>query len=309
MNDFVLECRDLEKFYKRKPILDAVSFSCKSAHIYGLIGNKGAGKTTLMQILTGLSFPDQGEFSLFGIPSDSSRLRIEQRRVGALVGSPIFFDFMSGFSNLEYFRRLKGVEDRSVSERLISLFGLEDKKKIAVRHYTIAMKQKLAIACALLNHPDFLLLDEPFNGLEPDDILELCGILGEINRKQNTAMLIATPYAEQLYKFATDYLFMDQGKILEEISHSALTDKCHFYLTIETEQPESTVTALHEFLPNAEIELLPDTGEIRIHEYMGRSERISSELQFRNLPVLKIEQVGTSVKDYLTQLTGGSRYV
>ena len=102
---------------------------------------------------------------------------------------------------------------------------------------------------------------------------------------------------------------MDQGKILEELTHRALTDKCNSYLVIKTERPEPTAAALHEFLPKAEIELLSDTGEIWIHEYMGRSERISSELQFRNLPVLKIEQVGTSVKDYLTQLTGGGRYV
>lgn len=304
MSDLVFECMNLSKFYKHSLTMNALTFSCKTGHIYGLVGAKGAGKTTLLQIITGLSFFDSGDFSLFGTHASQANLRAERRRIGALIDSPIFFDSMSGFQNLEYMRKLAGISDKDVSKHMLSLFGLESKKEIKVRYYTLAMKQRLGIACAMLSKPDFLVLDDPMNGLEPNEITELCNILQDINKEHNITMLITTSHAEHLYPYASDYLFLQKGKILQELTHQDLEQRCDSYITIETEDMAKTIPVLEELLPNTKIEAFSD-NEIRIYSFMGRIERISSELQFRNLPAQKIEQVGLSVKDYLAHLTGG----
>ena len=308
MDGFILECSGITKSYKQKRVLNEVSFSCQSGHIYALAGMKGAGKTTLLRILSGLSFLDGGDYSLFGASASHSNLAAERRRIGSLIDRPILFESLSGLRNLEYLCRLRGIHNQQAAKYWIELFGLDEKKKTKVRYYTMSMKQRLGIACAMLETPQLLLLDEPFQGLDPKDIRELQSLLQTINQEQNMTMLITTPYPEQLFSFASDYIFLHEGNVLEILSQRELEHQCDGYISLETEELAATISALPEFLPQVSIETFPERNEIQIRGYMGRMERISTEQQFRNLPVKRIEQAGLSVKDYLSHLAGGNRH-
>ncbi len=302
----VLRTDRLSKHFGSIRVLEDVSLSLDSGKIYALVGNNGAGKTTLFRTVMGLSFPTQGSLSLFGSKTAREN-ELARRRVGAIIEEPILYENISGYQNLNYSRSLKGIADKGVITEMLQKFDLSEKKRLAVRHYSLGMKQRLALACALLGKPDLLLLDEPLNGLDPSGIREISTILTDVCRQNGATIFISSHYLKQLYGFATDYIFIDKGRVIQTVTASELENKCNkcMYLTVEENEREIALKLLSRIMDN-EIKIL-DGGEICIYGFQESVDTVEAALSKERIPVREVRTSGINLEDYFLQIVGGER--
>ena len=228
MNENVFTVNGLKKRYKKAFALNGVDMEVKRGDIYGFVGENGAGKTTLIRILAGLATQTEGELSLFG-KSNPTQLVRERRRIGGMVEAPVFFPDMTAMDNMEIIRLQKAIPDKNCIQDALQLVGLTETGKKRVKNFSFGMKQRLGLAMALMGEPEFLVFDEPFNGLDRTNIIEFREALKRLNREQGTTILLSSHTLSELYQIATCYGFLHKGKILEQISADALAEKCKEY--------------------------------------------------------------------------------
>ena len=173
MKDIVMEAKDLTKKYKEAVVLDHINLQLEKGKIYGFIGRNGAGKTTFLRLITGLAFPTCGTLALWG-KSGTQELQTQRKRIGCMIETPALFPSLSAHQNMEVQRLQRGIPDKTVIDKCLHMVHLEDTGKKAVRNFSLGMRQRLGIAAALLNMPEFLILDEPINGL--DQVLQKSAI-------------------------------------------------------------------------------------------------------------------------------------
>jgi ABC-2 type transport system ATP-binding protein len=303
----VLQTEQLVKQFGNIKALDDVSFSLSSGKIYALVGNNGSGKTTLFRAVMGLIFPTQGSISLFGSITERDN-ELARTRVGAIIENPILYENLSGYQNLEYTRILKGITDKNATDEALQKFDLTEKKRISVRHYSMGMKQRLALACALLGKPELLLLDEPLNGLDPSGIREINTILTNDCEKNGTTIFISSHYLKQLYGFATDYIFIDKGRIIGTVTAGELESKCDkcVYLSIKENEREIALRILSRILEN-EIRLL-DNGEICIYGFQDSMTTVETSLNKERISISQVRTSGIGLEDYFLQMVGGEHH-
>ena len=232
MIEKLLELKDVSKMYGKETVLDHINLTIYKGDIYGLIGRNGAGKTTLMKIITDLTRKTSGE--IFLLSNRAYKKNLE--RVGAIIESPVAYVNLSAYQNLKILCKQKGIQDYSVIDEALSFVHLTDTGKKKFKHFSLGMKQRLGLAMALLNNPDFLILDEPINGLDPIAIIEFRQILERINREKNTTILISSHILSELYHVSNRFGFIHQGKMIEEITKQELDEKCSSTILIETAQ-------------------------------------------------------------------------
>lgn len=214
--NYIIRTENLCKKYKDTTALSNVAIHIPQGSIYGLIGNNGAGKTTLMRILSGLQTQTSGNL-----------MKSAKLKIGAIIEFPALYPTLSARSNLEYQLRICGYskkESRKKSKQLLSLVHLEDSGKL-VMNYSLGMKQRLALAMALVDDPDFLILDEPLNGLDPEGIKDIRSLIIKLNQKFNITILISSHILGELQKVATDYGFLKNGTLIHEFSSSEIKDE------------------------------------------------------------------------------------
>lgn len=213
--DSIIKTKNLCKHYKETVALDKVSLNVPKGSIYGLIGNNGAGKTTLMRILSNLQNQTSGSIT-----------KAENIKVGAIIESPALYPTLSARGNLKYQLKITGYPSKNVKGKiseLLSLVHLKDSKKL-VMNYSLGMKQRLALAMALVGNPDFLILDEPLNGLDPEGIKDMRSIIVDLNQKYGVTTMISSHILGELQKVATDYGFLKNGTLINEFSSSDIVD-------------------------------------------------------------------------------------
>lgn len=221
MND-IIRTENLCKCYKETTALDNVSLHIPQGSIYGLIGNNGAGKTTLMRILTNLQNQSSGTI-----------VRSQNIRIGAIIETPALYPTMSAKGNLTYQLKICGCPPHEIKPRiseLLHLVHLKDTRKM-VMNYSLGMKQRLALAMALVGDPDFLILDEPLNGLDPEGIKDFRAIIARLNEEFGVTIMISSHILSELQKVANHYGFLKNGVLIQEISASEIenTDLEAFY--------------------------------------------------------------------------------
>lgn len=223
MESYILETKNLTKKYRYALALDHVNLRLERGHIYGFIGNNGAGKTTLMRIVMGLAFADSGTFSLFG-KSGRGELEQQRRRIGALIERPIGYETMTGRQNLAEEAILCPPGARKQIEGLMKRLRISQKDigKPKLRAYSVGMRQRYGLASALLGEPELLILDEPTSGLDPNGVRELRHFFQQLHREKEITILMSSHILSELYQVATDYIFIDHGKIIRELTHDAL---------------------------------------------------------------------------------------
>ena len=212
----IVRTRNLCKQYKETTALHNVSIHIPQGSIYGLIGNNGAGKTTLLRILAKLQTQTAGTI-----------IKSEGSKMGALIEVPALYPPLSARGNLEYQLRISGYSKKECKKKireLLSLVHLKDSRKL-VMHYSLGMRQRLALAMALVSEPDFLIMEEPLNGLDPEGIKDIRSILLELNQKFNVTILISSHILGELQKVATDYGFLKNGILIREFSSSEIEDE------------------------------------------------------------------------------------
>lgn len=301
--NIVFTCNNLNKLYRYRKALDNVSLTLEKGRIYGLVGNNGAGKTTLMRLMMGLSRPDGGEMTLLG-ESGEEGLMNARRRVGAFIETPIYNGMVSGKQNLEILCALYGVGDKQVPQEMLELVGLGTKGKQPVRHYSLGQRQRLGLAGAFAIDPEFLVLDEPLNGLDPSGVKEIRELLLQRQTEKGNTMLISSHNLAQLNLLATDYIILHEGKVIEEIAADELAKQCEGYLSlrVKTGQARAALQALHSKWEELELEQVGD-DEVRLTNYKGNEQALYGVLIKANVEVEKLEQVGISLEDYFTRLT------
>lgn len=220
--DYVLKTENLTKIFGRKKAVNQVNMHVKKGAIYGLIGENGAGKTTIMRMVAGLAKQSGGEIELFG----SKDLVSQRKNLGCVIENPAIYPNMTARENLEAFRRLVGIKDEKVVDEILETVGLKDvdnKKK--TKNFSLGMKQRLSIGIALLGDPEFLILDEPINGLDPTGIAEVRDLLTSLSSRGKT-ILISSHILGELFKVATCYGVIKDGCLVSEFESGALEDKC-----------------------------------------------------------------------------------
>ena len=224
----VLRTNNLSKKYGKRYVVDKVNMTIEKGDIYGFIGENGAGKSTIMKMVCGIVSPTKGDIELF----DNENPSLERFRIGCLIDSPAFYPEMSARKNLEIYRRAYGITDRKCVDELLQLINLNNAQDRPVKKYSLGMKQRLAIGIALLGNPDFLVLDEPMNGLDPSGIQEVRALLEHLNKERQITILISSHILGELSKICTKYGIIKEGCLVDEISAEALAKKCQRCLKI-----------------------------------------------------------------------------
>ena len=220
--DIIVQTKNINKKYKYKHALKDFNITIKKGDIYGLIGVNGAGKSTLIKIITGITQPTSGDLYLFGTRND---LDLQRRKIGSVIENPSFYPNMTAYKNLEYYANIManaaGVIDKQAIIDLLLRVKLDPHSKQPFRQFSLGMKQRLGIAFALLNNPEFVILDEPTNGLDPIGILELRDVISDLN-KNGVTFLICSHILAELSQIATKYGIVHNGKFIKELTNDDL---------------------------------------------------------------------------------------
>lgn len=219
----------LRKQYGSFAALDGLSMHVPKGAIYGLVGKNGAGKTTLLRLLCGLQAPDGGSFSLYDVANAMPQIGTVRRRMGAVVETPSVYMDMTAEENLREQYRILGLSNYESIPTLLELVGLTDTGKRKVKNFSLGMRQRLGIAVALCGEPDFLLLDEPMNGLDPQGIVEIRELILKLNRERQLTVLISSHILDELARIATHYGIIDDGRMVKEFCADTLEESLETY--------------------------------------------------------------------------------
>ena len=304
MNEIILQTKNLTKKYGRYTVLDNVSIKLEKKHIYGFIGENGAGKSTFMKIIMGLIYPTSGTYSIMG--KENSRDREKQRKnIGSMIEEPALYPNYTVFQNLELQRKLIGNPDKSTIDKVLDMVDLSDVKNKKARALSMGMKQRLSIAMALLGNPQILILDEPINGLDPKNIVALRNLLQKLNEEKNITIFISSHILNELYLLATDYIFIHKGKIIDVATHEELEEKCRKYICIKTDAVPKALTVLDKTMDNPEYKVV---SEDTIYLYSGKDnmEEISRAFMQHEIVIKELSVMEQTLEDYFMSITGGA---
>jgi len=303
LSEYILKTTNLSKRYKKDFAVNNLNISIKRGEIYGFIGENGAGKTTFIRMITGLVYPTSGEIKLFS-KEEGDELGNVRKRIGALIERPAFYPYMTAYENLEAFRIEKGIPGKECIDKTLNSVGLYEDKNKKLKNFSLGMKQKLALAIALLGDPEFLILDEPINGLDPMGIKEVRELLKKLNKEKNITMLISSHILGELYQLATCYGIIHKGKLMEQITLKELDEKCKRNLSIKVDDVNKAAAILETELSTNNFKVLPD-GTIKLYDYVDNSRLVSSTLTKQNIIIDQIMPNESNLEEYFINLVGG----
>ncbi len=298
--DYVLKTNALCKSYRKFHALNGVTMNVPKGSIYGFVGRNGAGKTTLIRLICGLQEPSSGEFTLYGAKHTDSKISKARRRMGAVVETPAYYGDMNAAENLKMQYAMLGLPTYDGINDLLKLVRLDDTGKKKAKDFSLGMKQRLGIALALCGNPDFLILDEPINGLDPQGIVEIRELILRLNRERNITVLISSHILDELARLATHYGFIDKGKIVQEISASELEAKCRKYLHVKVTSTAVFANIMDKL--GAEYSILSDTEADLYGEY--KISELSSALAAEDCELLSLTEHEESLENYFINLVG-----
>lgn len=307
MGSIILEAQSLTKEYKHTMALDHINLQIEKGKIYGFIGKNGAGKTTFLRLITGLAFPTSGTLTMWG-KSGTAALQEQRKRIGCMIETPALFPTMTAYQNMEVQRIQRGIPDKTVIEKTLALVGLKDTGRKSVRNFSLGMRQRLGIAIALLNTPEFLILDEPINGLDPAGIVEIRNLLKSLNKEYGMTILVSSHILEELYQTASEFILIDGGKIIEEISENELNERCKRHIAIKTTDVQKAMLILEEKLHTDNFKLMPD-NTIRLYAYLNDMEKVATVLADAHILVTGLSISGDTLEDYFLGKIGGTKNV
>jgi len=299
----VLRTLNLTKRYKDKVAVDNVSLTVEKGDIFGLIGQNGAGKSTFMRMVTSLSRPDSGTIELFG-ERDAARITAARTRMGAMIETPALFDNLSALQNLEYYRLQRGIVERSRVQEVLKIVNLTDTGKKKFKQFSLGMKQRLGLAVAMLSHPDFLIFDEPTNGLDPTGIVEMRELIKKLN-DEGITILISSHILTELAQVANKYAIIHHGKLLKTLTQAQLDEDCKRAVALTVDDVAKASVVLEEKL-NIKNYKQVSGSELRVYEILNDPSELSFTLAQEGIRVSSMAEVGDTLEDYYTKLIGGA---
>ena len=306
MYEYVLKTHQLSKKYQKKMALNKVNLSIEKGSIYGFIGQNGAGKSTFIRMICGLGYPTSGSFELFG-KNNERELNEERKRIGTIIEGPALYPNMTATENLEAHRLLKGIPGKQCIEEKLSMVGLQNTGKKKAKNFSLGMKQRLGLAIALLGDPEFLILDEPINGLDPMGVVEIRELLKKLNQEYGITILISSHILSELHLLATHYGIIHNGELLEQLSAKELHEKCQQYLHIKVDDPNKAATVIESEFPSADFEVMPD-GAIKLFTHVESPGLVSKPLTDKGLIIEEFMPMGEDLETYFTHRIGGAQH-
>ena len=294
---YVLRTNKLTKRFGAKCAVNRVSMQIRKGEIYGFIGKNGAGKTTLMRLVLGAAMPSDGDIELFG-GEELSRAR---HRIGALLEYPCLYKGCSAYENLKRFSLLTG-NTRDELLEILDLVGLKNVGKKKVGKFSLGMKQRLAIGVALLGHPEFLVLDEPVNGLDPAGIKEIRDVILRLNREKGVTFLISSHLLDELSKIVTTYGIIKDGVLIEQISAEELEVRCRHHLKITVDNVQKALSLLACITDRNTIKV--EGNSLYLYSLIDKSERINRLLVRHGIRVSELKIQAASLEEYFLERMG-----
>ncbi|GAX02819.1 ABC transporter ATP-binding protein [Secundilactobacillus pentosiphilus] len=241
----ILQLQNITKTFGKQRALSHVNLTIQPGDIYGLIGRNGAGKTTILKTIVQLLYPNEGNITLFGATSGKDYTK-QLKRTGSVIETPVANNQLTARQNLTYYCKIKGIVDKDAIDDALKFVGLTDTGKKKFKDFSLGMKQKLGLAIALLNKPDFLILDEPINGLDPISIADFRHLLVKLNQTQGMTILISSHILEELYQMATRFGIIDHGTIIKELTKDEFDAQSREYIKLQVDQPKLAATVLNK---------------------------------------------------------------
>lgn len=301
MSDNIIITADLTKRYGDKNAADKINIHVNKGEIYGLIGRNGAGKTTILKMLSGLSTPTEGSYSILG--KTGKELDSVRSRVGTLIENPGLYPNMSAYENLKLKCIVMDRNDDEYINELLSLVGLQNAGKKAVKKFSMGMKQRLGIALALIGDPEIIILDEPINGLDPQGIAEMRDILTTLSKEKGLTIIISSHILEELAKIADAYGIIHDGRLLVEMTAKELEEKCGEYIVLKTDDNKKTADILKKFNITDFSQI--DDETIHINVKMNNKGEIIQALGISGVDIREIAEKRITLEQYYLDLTGG----
>ncbi|OOM11878.1 ABC transporter ATP-binding protein [Clostridium saccharobutylicum] len=298
----VLKTNGLTKKYGKQIAVNNVNLNIEKGDIYGLIGKNGAGKTTIMKIVCGLIYQSQGDIQLF----ESSNLERSRKRMGCVIEQPALYPGMTARENLIYYDKLLGITDYGNVDEVLSLVGLQNTGKKKTKAFSIGMKQRLSIAISLLGNPDFLILDEPINGLDPSGIKEVRELLLKLNRENEITILISSHILGELAKIATKYGIIENGVLVDEFAAVELEKRCKKCLSLVVNDSEKAAYIIKNNIKSTDYKVF-DKGKICIYDCLDIPEQINKELVENGVLVSILTLEGQDIEGYFVKMMGGDK--
>lgn len=299
MSECVLKTSELTKTYARKNAVDHINLKIHKGDIYGFIGKNGAGKTTTIKMIVGLNNLTSGSIELFG----SDNLQEGRHKIGTVIENPALYPYLSARQNIEAQRIMKGVKDKSITDDLLDIVGLKDAGNKKAKNFSLGMKQRLAIALALVGDPEFLLLDEPINGLDPTGIRDIRELILKLNREAGITILISSHILGELAKIATSYGVINNGVLVDQFTAEELKQKVRPCLKITVNDPERAIAILKDCLDISDIEL--ENNSIKVYEMLDKSVEINSALESNDIIVQFFSKEDGDYENYFIKLMEG----
>lgn len=300
--EYILETKSLSKKYGNFIGLDNLNMKIPKGAIYGFVGKNGSGKTTLIRLICGLQKPSSGEFILYGVKNLSEKIEKARHRIGAVVESPAIFSNMTAKENILYQYKVMGIPKDDRVEEILKIVGLCHTKNKKVKNFSLGMRQRLAIAISLVGNPDFLILDEPINGLDPQGIIEIRELILKLNRQKAITILISSHILDELSRIATCYGFIDSGHMIKEMTAEELFENCRKSIELNVSDTKILARVLDRL--NLEYKIIDDNnadiyGEIQATKLI---ENLSKE----NCIVYSMKEKDESIESFYMNLLGGS---
>lgn len=299
--EYVLTTDRICKYYRRCKALDGFSMHVPKGAIYGFVGRNGAGKTTLIRLICGLQMPASGSYSIYGVPNSDKAIVKSRRRMGAVVEAPAVYMGMTAADNLKMQYRILGLPSFDGISQLLELVGLDGAGKKKVKNFSLGMRQRLGIAIALAGDPDFLVLDEPVNGLDPQGIIDMRELILKLNRERQITVLVSSHILGELSRFATHYGFIDGGKMVREISAEELELACRKCIRMEVSDTRVLACILDTF--GVEYKVISET-QADIYDKVSITQ-LALALDKESCEIVSIAEREEDLESYYINLIGG----
>ena len=303
MDEFIIETRHLTKQYGTQKSVSDLNIHVKKGRVYGLLGRNGAGKTTTMKMLLGLTEPTSGEIELWGKPLRGNEKEVLPR-IGSLIESPGFYPNLTATENLRIFAALRGVPSRNAVKDALDLVGLPYRDKKLFSQYSLGMKQRLAIALAVMHDPELFILDEPTNGLDPIGIAEIRTFIRRLCDEGGKTVLLSSHILSEISLMADDIGIIDHGVLLEEESLSALESKNGRFIHLGISDAAQAARLLETVLHTGQFRI-DDDKSIRIFDTSLSLSLLSETMVKGGVDLYDLHLCENTLEDYFKRVTGG----
>ena len=303
MVNMVLQTLGLTKQYGSQFVVSDLNMNVEQGKIYGLLGRNGAGKTTTIRMVTGLLQPTRGDIVLFG---ERMKAPTKQcfKRIGALIECPAFYENLTAKENLKIISDLRGIQSKNSIEEALKLVSLENETRKKVRQFSLGMKQRLGIAMAMMHNPEFIILDEPTNGLDPIGIQQIRLMIKKLSSERGATVLISSHILSEVEQMADKVGIIDKGVLVEELTMDEIRRRNRHYVKLTVSDVNRTIPVLEKELEIDDFEILNE-NEIKVFQLDKDLENLNRTLVLKGIGVSELLVKKGNLEEYFLKLTGG----